>query len=421
MRICPTFLSLPTSLLFLATEAHAFANHGTQDKAPIGILKMSDDPNEKFYMHYWQYEDSLQTPAQRPIHPLRSRDLKEELLLSANSSAAIAYRPAFALHADKSRREREVIAVLQRRGFACPVGTATCGDFAPNSCCPEGEACYSITDTGLGSIGCCPEGTTCAGSVDGCMAPNTPCANDGTTEGYDYGGCCIENYICAGVGCVYNPSLLVTLVVSQTITVGTSVSSVRPVTGYACAPSSSCSPSSDVTPSITFTSTPNGILPIRPTDASPSTSSAFIFPTTTALAGSGSGSGTCPTGFYACSAYYAGGCCRVGRDCKDIDCPASSETTIISAGVTIVVPVGSAAKVATPTGACASGWSTCAASVGGNCCPTGYECGTASCSSVGASATDLVQKGSPAKSGGERVSMGWVRVMLVAMMMLSIW
>jgi len=141
---------------------------------------------------------------------------------------------------------------------------------------------------------------------------------------------------------------------------------------------------------ISTTTTATGVAPVRPTDTVTS-------PTTTST----TDSGTCPTGFYACSAYYPGaGCCRVGRDCSSTSCPATSSTTIISNGLTIVVPVGTAAAVATPTGVCASGWSTCAASVGGNCCPSGYACGTASCSLVSPTQTSVVQKGSP--SAGTR-------------------
>lgn len=69
------------------------------------------------------------------------------------------------------------------------------------------------------------------------------------------------------------------------------------------------------------------------------------------------------------------------------------------------MPVGPAATVATPTGACATGWSTCAASVGGNCCPSGWQCGTASCSSVGATSTALLQKDSP-NMGFRNVGLG---------------
>lgn len=67
----------------------------------------------------------------------------------------------------------------------------------------------------------------------------------------------------------------------------------------------------------------------------------------------------------------------------------------------MVVPVGSGAAVASPTGECAAGWSTCAATLGGNCCPSGYECGTASCSLVSPTQTALVQKKSP-NVGAER-------------------
>jgi hypothetical protein len=61
----------------------------------------------------------------------------------------------------------------------------------------------------------------------------------------------------------------------------------------------------------------------------------------------------------------------------------------------VVVPVGPAAATASPTGTCAPSWSSCAATLGGNCCPQGFECGTASCSSVGPSGTGVEQKQSP--------------------------
>lgn len=70
-----------------------------------------------------------------------------------------------------------------------------------------------------------------------------------------------------------------------------------------------------------------------------------------------------------------------------------------------MVPVGPAATVAVPTGQCASGWQTCAPEVGGNCCPSGYQCGTASCSLVQASQTAVAGKNSPS-SGGSVVEVG---------------
>lgn len=154
--------------------------------------------------------------------------------------------------------------------------------------------------------------------------------------------------------------------------------------GYTCAPSRSCTISSTTTSG-------TGVAPVRPTDTDSSITTA-----------TSSGSTTCPTGFYACSAYYEGGCCRHGRDCLPTSCAPASSTTILSGGVTVVVPVGTAASVATPTGACATGWSSCDASLGGNCCPTGFACGTASCSSLSPTQTSVVQKASP-NSGNRRI------------------
>jgi len=159
-------------------------------------------------------------------------------------------------------------------------------------------------------------------------------------------------------------------------------------TSRLCASGASCAPLSTTTTTTTSTSasgtsTATGVPPVRPTsDSSTSTQSS--------LTGT-----SCPTGFYACEAYYAGGCCRTGRDCHTTSCPPTSSTTIISGSVTLVVPVGSAATVASPKGTCATGWATCAPSDGGNCCPSGWLCGTASCSSAGPTSTTLVQKESP--------------------------
>jgi len=83
----------------------------------------------------------------------------------------------------------------------------------------------------------------------------------------------------------------------------------------------------------------------------------------------------------------------------------------------VVVPVGSAAAVNSPTGVCATGWSSCAASLGGNCCPTGFECGTASCSSLSPTQTAVVQKASP-NSGASRGGVGFAVLAMVPYMML---
>jgi hypothetical protein len=178
--------------------------------------------------------------------------------------------------------------------------------------------------------------------------------------------------------------------------------------GYACASQSSCiATSSTLVVTTSDTATVTGVVPVRPTgDTTTSTSSTDLVT-------------TCPTGFYACEAYYAGGCCRTGRNCDTTSCPATSSTTIISSAVTVVVPVGAAATTANPTGNCASGWFTCSASLGGNCCPSGYGCGTASCSLVDATSTALSPKETPNK-GGRLVVGGSVVAFSVALAALLI-
>lgn len=84
---------------------------------------------------------------------------------------------------------------------------------------------------------------------------------------------------------------------------------------------------------------------------------------------------TCPTGYYTCAAQYNGGCCRVGRDCGITDCP--ERVITISNGDT-----GAGGVVTTALASCASGWQTCGGSVGGGCCPVGYQCGVTNCPAV---------------------------------------
>lgn len=126
--------------------------------------------------------------------------------------------------------------------------------------------------------------------------------------------------------------------------------------GAACTGESSRATSSSVTPSA----------PVRPTSIN---SNSGVTATSTSISNSLS---LCPTGFYVCSAYYPSGCCRVGRDCHTTgSCiPTASASVVVSDGVTIVAPTGAsfATTAAGQGGSCPSGWYSCAASLGGNCC-----------------------------------------------------
>ncbi|THW12761.1 hypothetical protein D6D23_10028 [Aureobasidium pullulans] len=116
----------------------------------------------------------------------------------------------------------------------------------------------------------------------------------------------------------------------------------------------------------------------------------------------------CPTGFYMCSAYYLGGCCRVGRNCDTTSCPTSASTAVVTnSDLTVIAPSG--ATSAGLTGSCANGWFSCAARVGGGCCPSGYGCGT-SCTAM-ASGQSNVGKGAPSEAAKARIC-GWVLLSL---------
>ena len=112
----------------------------------------------------------------------------------------------------------------------------------------------------------------------------------------------------------------------------------------------------------------------------------------------------CPTGFYACSAIYHGGCCQTGRDCDTTSCPTMSSTTYTSNGVTIVEPVTTGTSTHT-TGSCAHGWFSCADTAGGGCCPTGFACGS-SCTATAAKTTVAKEQATNNGGGLMRMSVG---------------
>lgn len=208
----------------------AVEEHLRLGRKPVGVVKMSDDPGEKFYLEYWHFEgDSEQK--QMPMggrdgsssSGLGRRDVdreeeeEEQKRLAANSSAVLHFRPPFVLHTDDSsqvgsaelrlRDSKRALAALQKRGFTCPTGTSSCANIGfPGSCCTTNEACFEIEDTGLGPVGCCPAGATCGGTIDFCDAPNTACSS---ALG---GGCCILNYLCVKGGCEF---LLAALIIRE--------------------------------------------------------------------------------------------------------------------------------------------------------------------------------------------------------------
>lgn len=194
-------------------QEHILAGH-----APVAVKKMSVDENEKFFPEYWRFQDYGNQHAmfKRPsggaaVNALRKEFEEEEASLLVNASAPLSFRPAFAVHKTQemslnkrdnlaiaalgARNAAAALAFLEKRDFQCPGGTSPCNNIAaPNLCCAMGEVCFTIPDTGLGTVGCCPSGANCSGNIT-CAAGNTPCGSD------IGGGCCIPGYVCAGIGC----------------------------------------------------------------------------------------------------------------------------------------------------------------------------------------------------------------------------
>lgn len=378
------------------------------------------------------------------------------------------------------RLPRALLYQLDERDFQCPGNTISCTSInRPNSCCPTGESCQPITNIGLGDVGCCAQGQTCSQQVSSCQEGYKSC------PGSSGGGCCIPGYECDGVGCALvstatvfvNPTVtaspLSSTSTSQTPTPESTSSSVVVVAPVPSSPSStSTSPtetsstaSSTATTTTSSSSTLPTSIPCSPgyrscasslgggccaTDracgsalcSATATESSLLAsttgaslniavrPTSDAAATITSTSATslsddiCPTGFYQCSAYYHGGCCRVGRDCSLTSCPTSATTTVVDTnGVVIVAPTGSGigpAGEALGTGNCADGWFTCAASDGGGCCLSGYACGqSCTATATGISATASIQpKMAVNGSRGLSVRFGWERGVLIIVTMM---
>jgi hypothetical protein len=135
-------------------------------------------------------------------------------------------------------------------------------------------------------------------------------------------------------------------------------------------------------------STVSVVAPYRPTS---------VGDTTTTMHSSIPGAG-CPTGYYACLAYYPGRCCQIGRDCSHTSCPIEASTTLVNSnGLTIIAPTGSGVSrnSVAITGACASGWVSCAVGFGGGCCPAGYACGTSCTATASGGQGNVVGKTAP--------------------------
>lgn len=371
MASIPKMLLLPTTILALVAQVAA------NQPLATAIKKQLPDANEKLFPDHLAFEP---LPALNPFETTVPTNLwldDQEDKDASSSNLTRRYNPAFAYHfqeaeEDLLKRAADVLAILQNRA-ACPSGTESCsGIGSPDKCCADGSYCTNVSDSDAEQIACCPNGATCGGGVGACPSNAVSCPS---ALG---GGCCIPGYVCVGVGCV--PSAAASGFPSSTAPPPQTTPPAHSTAATATGPG---------------TETATGAPPYRPTDATSTSSTSTSTSSAPMTTQSGETQSGCPTGFYGCLATHGGGCCRTDRDCQTFSCPASS-STIISHGVTVVVPADDV-PTATASDKCASGWFLCgkdAGSVAG-CCPSGYKCGTASCFTSAASETNSVQKQEP--------------------------
>jgi hypothetical protein len=160
-----------------------------ETQRPVGVKKMSPDPNEMFFLDYWEFEDG---------HHVYQRSVD---IPDTNQSYA---QPLFAPIRPVLREEFKARRGLDFFGhnslvkrFQCPDGYGSCQAInQPNLCCATGATCF--TSSG-GAVGCCPMGQVCG--------TGTNIGNCDTAAGYNgcpgspNGGCCIPGFTCQGLGC----------------------------------------------------------------------------------------------------------------------------------------------------------------------------------------------------------------------------
>ncbi|KAJ5160482.1 uncharacterized protein N7482_007486 [Penicillium canariense] len=393
-----------------------------------GVRKMTDDEGEKFFLEYWQFGEEQGGLPERNLGEANATSHTPNFDIAAdqhdnNEEMGIDFSPARFLarshalepsfEAESRRRGR----LLESRDFKCPTGTNACTSInRSDRCCSTGDTCIIVTNTGSGDVGCCPSGQTCSGTIGSCQVGYSTCSQ---ALG---GGCCIPGYECVQGGCAYIS--VVTVTIDSTVTISTVTHTTSQQTSDSTHSSSSSSTSSSSSSSSTSSSSSSSSSSSK-SSLSKSTSTDSPTPpargtsVTTATHSVTHQVSGCPTGFYACSAVYQGGCCQTGRNCDTTSCPTTSSTTFVSDGRTIVVPVTTESSGSSRTGGkCANGWFSCADTVGGGCCPSGYACGSSFCAATGTATTTVAKELATSNEAGVNgigtmlivslVCLGWI-------------
>ena len=218
----------PHMKYFPGDETLVRKNTGIQKKLasqqPIGVHKMSGDEGEMFFPEYWVFDEaedaSTKVRERKRSLSLRLPSVHEDrdaLDSWVNATELQPLQAPFTLHSDQQteskgilrrfyRLPRAMLYHLDERDFQCPGDTFSCTSInRPNSCCPTGESCQLIANTGLGDVGCCAQGQTCSAQVSSCQQGYKSC------PGSSGGGCCIPGYDCVSIGCMLLPEGIVNL------------------------------------------------------------------------------------------------------------------------------------------------------------------------------------------------------------------
>ncbi|CAI7654347.1 unnamed protein product [Penicillium manginii] len=384
--------------------------------SPIqGVRKMSEDEGEKFFFEYWQFEQALgsasgndSTNAEVESRSLDHHGEKEAGSPPAQAQAQVLARshpltPSFSGLADPGFALRSLFG----RDFKCPTGTNACLSInRSDRCCGTGDTCEVIRDTGYGTVGCCPKGQSCSERIGSCQSGYTACSK---ALG---GGCCIPGFACVEGGCAYTS--VVTVTEDNTVTTSTITYSTQPQDTHSASTGTTTTTSNTSRASTTSTaSTAESASTATGTDSLGAPGRPIMSTTTTGTHTANGRTDLCPTGFYACSAVYQGGCCQTGRNCDTTSCPTTQSTTFTSNGKTIVAPVATG-NSASRSGKCAQGWFRCSDTAGGGCCPQEYVCG-ASCTATGSAATTVAKEQPTGEAHKVRVS----KVMAVVWMVMK--
>lgn len=167
-----------------------------KSQTPVAVRKMMGQEAEMFFQEFWQFEQD------DPQASFSSNALHEPATWPNSSKLLPFFAPIARHHASDAssfpiRWARGLVPQLHSRAFQCPTNTNACTTInRPNSCCPLGDTCQLVTNTGQGEVACCGNGQTCAGNVQDCANGYQSCPSN---EG---GGCCLPGYACVGtIGC----------------------------------------------------------------------------------------------------------------------------------------------------------------------------------------------------------------------------